>query len=76
MVNWRDKTMNQNCENFKDRIADSLSGNLEKEQEQQLLDHVKGCSECTAFEIALKDEDELLSRLFAGLQAGFRKAAG
>jgi hypothetical protein len=63
--------MNRNCENFKEKIADSLSQNIEKER-QHLLEHIKGCSECNAFEIAVKAEDELLNRLFAGLQAGFQ----
>ena len=60
--------MNRNCDNFKDKIADSFSGGLAKEQEQELRDHIKGCSECAAFKIALKSEDDLLSRLFAGFE--------
>ena len=63
--------MNQNCENFKNRIAESLSGNIEKER-QRLLDHIKECSECKAFETAINAEDELLSRLFAGLESGLQ----
>ena len=64
--------MNQNCENFKNRIAESLSGSIEKER-QHLLDHIRGCQECKAFEAAINAEDELLSRLFAGLEEGLQQ---
>jgi hypothetical protein len=65
--------MNQNCDNFRERIADSFSGGLEKGQEQELQGHIKSCSECAAFEIALKSEDELLSRLFAGFEGDLER---
>ena len=63
--------MNQNCENFKEKIADSLSSKLDKKEQQQLADHIKTCSECSAFEILLKGEDNLLNGFFNGLQEDF-----
>ncbi len=65
--------MNQNCENFKEKIADSLSRNLEEKEQQQLSEHIQHCSECTEFELALKGEDRLLNGLFNGLQADFAR---
>jgi hypothetical protein len=68
--------MNRSCDNFKDRIADSFNGGLAKGQEEKLRDHIKGCSECAAFEVALKSEDELLGRLFAGFEADLERQQG
>jgi anti-sigma factor RsiW len=65
--------MNQNCDNFKDKIAELISGSLEKGHDEQLQNHIKSCSKCAAFEIALKSEDEMLSRLFAGLQTDIER---
>ncbi len=65
--------MNQNCENFREKIADSLSKNLDEKDQQQLREHIKNCSECSAFEGTLKDEDRLLNGLFNGLQADFAR---
>ncbi len=65
--------MNQNCENFREKIADSLSSKLEKQEQQQLIEHVRNCSECSAYESALKGEDKLLNGLFNDLQADFTR---
>jgi len=65
--------MNQNCENFKERIADWLNGNLEKGQQKQVTEHIISCSDCKAFEIALKSEDELLDKMFAGMISDLKR---
>lgn len=38
-----------------------------------MLDHIKGCSECQAFEMDIKGEDELLNSFFAGMQTSLER---
>jgi hypothetical protein len=65
--------MSENCDSFREKIAGFFGTDLEKGQEKQIQEHIKGCPDCAAFETAMKNEDEQLSSFFSGLQAGFAR---
>jgi hypothetical protein len=57
--------MNSVCENIKDQIADLLTGILLDSQVQELQQHLNECVTCRDYARALKNEDTLLTELFA-----------
>ena len=56
--------MNHKCDAFKDKIAELVSGSLPENQAQETTEHLKQCVDCAELEKALRNEEELLSRLF------------
>jgi hypothetical protein len=65
--------MNEGCDSFREKIADSLGRDIEKGLDRQLQRHIEECPDCRAFQMALKNEDEQLSSFFSGLQAGLER---
>jgi tetratricopeptide (TPR) repeat protein len=57
--------MKSECEKIKDKIADYISGILADEEAANLQRHLDDCSTCREYARALKDEDKLLTALFA-----------
>ena len=57
--------MNSECEKRKNQIADFISGILTDEETASLQRHLDDCSTCHEYMRALKDEDKLLTVLFA-----------
>jgi anti-sigma factor RsiW len=62
--------MNNICYETRDRIADLITGILPTEERNELQKHLKQCSQCKKYRKALQKEDELLTKLFANLNAG------
>ena len=61
--------MKPGCRKNKDLIADLVSGLLEKDQAQELEDHVSGCLECREYTLSLQRQDEMLKNLFSRFDA-------
>jgi hypothetical protein len=61
--------MIRECNQFRDLIADLVSGTLAAEQAKQLDEHLDQCADCRAYAEALKREDQLLARLADGVKA-------
>jgi len=57
--------MNSVCRTMKDQIADLVTGVLSEAQVQGLQRHLSECEACRDYARALKEEDVLLSKLFA-----------
>jgi len=57
--------MKSECEKIKDQIADYASGILPDAEAADLQRHLKDCRSCREYARALKDEDKLLTALFA-----------
>jgi len=57
--------MNSDCEKMKDQIADHITGILSEAQVQLLELHLNECTSCREYARALKEEDALLTELFA-----------
>ena len=57
--------MNLFCRKNKDLIADLISGILEKNQAQQLQEHIQGCLECREYTLTLQRQEEMLMALFS-----------
>jgi hypothetical protein len=60
--------MNNDCENFKDWIADYVNGILPVEQKKKLADHISHCQDCAEYETGLRDDELLMAGLFQGLE--------
>jgi len=60
--------MSSDCEKMKDQIADHISGNLSEAQVQLLEQHLNECKSCREYALALKEEDALLTELFAEIE--------
>ena len=56
--------MNDKCDYFRDKIAELVSESLNESQAKETIEHLKQCQECAEFEKLLKNEEELLNRLF------------
>ena len=61
--------MNNICYETRDRIADLITGILPTEELTELQKHLKQCSQCKEYRKALQKEDELMTELFANLNA-------
>jgi tetratricopeptide (TPR) repeat protein len=57
--------MNSDCQKIKDQIADLVTGILSEAQVQALEQHLNECAACRDYARALKNEDMLLTELFA-----------
>jgi len=57
--------MNSECEKIKDRIADLVTGILPDDEVHTLQQHLNECRVCRDYARALKEEDMLLTELFA-----------
>jgi hypothetical protein len=57
--------MNSDCRTMQDQIADLVTGVLPQAQAPVLQQHLSECDACRSYAKALKEEDVLLSRLFA-----------
>ena len=57
--------MSSDCEKMKDQIADHITGILSESQVQLLDLHLNECTSCREYARALKEEDALLTELFA-----------
>ena len=57
--------MNSGCRKNRDLIADLVSGLLEKQQAQELGEHVSDCLECREYTLSLQRQDEMLKNLFS-----------
>ncbi|MHC4212183.1 MAG: anti-sigma factor family protein [Planctomycetota bacterium] len=57
--------MNSGCRKNRDLIADLVSGLLEKQQAQDLGEHVSDCLECREYTLSLQRQDEMLKNLFS-----------
>ncbi len=57
--------MNNECEKMKDRIADYFLGILTDVEAEIMQRHLNDCSTCSEYARTLKDEDKLLTALFA-----------
>ena len=57
--------MNEECEKIKNLITDYISGILTETEAADLQRHLKDCRTCSKYMRALKDEDKLLTALFA-----------
>jgi hypothetical protein len=60
--------MNSDCEKMKDQIADHITGILSEAQMQSLELHLNECTSCREYARALKEEDALLTELFAEIE--------
>ena len=56
--------MNDKCDFFRDNIAELVSGSLNENQAKETREHINQCDECAEFEKLLRNEEELLNRLF------------
>ncbi|MBN2589782.1 MAG: redoxin domain-containing protein [Sedimentisphaerales bacterium] len=56
--------MNSECQKYKDKIIDLVSGLLEESEIESLQQHLEICPECNEYANALKSEDVLLSNFF------------
>jgi hypothetical protein len=65
--------MSEGCDSFREGIADSLDKGHEEPLDKQLQQHISECPDCAAFQMALKNEDQLLGSFFSGLQAGLER---
>jgi hypothetical protein len=61
--------MNSDCQKIKDQIADLVTGILSEAQVHVLEQHLNECPACRDYARALKDEDMLLTELFAKIDA-------
>jgi hypothetical protein len=61
--------MNNECNEIRDLIADSMTETLPAEQARHLDEHLRQCADCRGYAEALRHEDLLLSRLTAGIAA-------
>ena len=50
-------------------IADLVSGLLDKQQAQELGEHVNDCLECREYTLSLQRQDEMLKNLFSRFDA-------
>jgi len=57
--------MSSDCEKMKDQIADHITGILSEAHVQLLELHLNECTSCREYARALKEEDALLTELFA-----------
>ena len=60
--------MSSDCEKMKDQIADHITGILSEAQVQSLELHLNECTSCREYARALKEEDALLTELFAEIE--------
>lgn len=60
--------MSSDCEKMKDQIADHITGILSEAQVQLLELHLNECTSCREYARALKEEDALLTELFAEIE--------
>jgi len=58
--------MSNKCDNFKDKIAELISGTLPDSEIKAIQEHKQQCKDCAEFEQVLRAEDELLTNLFDG----------
>ncbi len=56
--------MSDKCDNFKDKIAELISGTLPDSEINAIQEHKEQCKDCAEFERVLRAEDALLTRLF------------
>src|SRR4030042_5754014 len=56
--------MIQNCDYFIDKIPDLVNGSLDENLANETTEHIKQCKECAKIEKTLRNEEELLGRLF------------
>lgn len=60
--------MKDNCQDFRDRIADLVSGILPEADQRRIEEHVASCPSCRAYLQALRQEDDRLTEHFAGIE--------
>ena len=65
--------MSSDCEKMKDQIADHITGILSEAQVQSLELHLNECKSCREYARALKEEDALLTELFAEIETDMTK---
>jgi hypothetical protein len=59
--------MRNDCHSFQDWIADLVTGILPEREHRELEEHLASCADCRAYLQALKQEDALLTKHFAGI---------
>ena len=59
--------MNNECQNFRDRIADLVTGLLPESDRRELEEHLTSCADCRGYLQALRQEDAMLTEHFAGI---------
>lgn len=59
--------MNDNCREFRGRIADFVAGVLPEPDRRELQKHLSDCASCRDYMQALKREDASLAEYFAGI---------
>ena len=59
--------MNSECQKYKEKIADYISGILPDSEVEILQQHLNECKECSEYSSALEKEDKQLSSLFASI---------
>ena len=57
--------MNNECQKYKDKIANFVSGILPDSEVESLQEHLEKCTECNEYANVLKSEDKLLTDFFA-----------
>jgi anti-sigma factor RsiW len=56
--------MSNKCDDFKDKIAELISGTLPDSESNAVQEHKQQCKDCAEFEQALRAEDASLTHLF------------
>lgn len=59
--------MSNECHNFRDRIADLVTGAMPESDRRELDKHLTSCADCRGYLQDLRQEDVMLTEHFAGL---------
>ena len=62
--------MNRDCEKIQEKIKDLIFGELSRRDEEAVIEHTAGCSECKKYLQELRDEQRVIREFAGKVEAG------